>query len=301
MPGRSLYTLFFCFSVFSVFHAQELLSNVIVNFQQVQGSNDQAFISLEKNLKDFINNTSWTGRKLQNFEKIRCNFSIVIGFREGNKYNSSIVVQSVRPAYNSTYESPLININDKDFSFEYVENENLIFNERQFSGKNLIDVISFYIYVILGYDADSFRLNGGQEWFDKALKISQNSQNQRYTAWSVTEGPRTRAQLIDAIIKRENATLREVYYKYHRMGIDNLWQENSSQGKQAVFDALMQLKYYENSFQMNYPFDIFIGTKSNEIFDIFNSGSNAGVNIVELKSLMNIFASKYSENWNRWK
>ena len=84
-----------------------------------------------------------------------------------------MVVQATRPVYNSTYNSPLININDKNFSFEYTENENIIFNERQFSGKNLTDVIAFYVYLILGYDADSFKPNGGSEWFDRALKISQ--------------------------------------------------------------------------------------------------------------------------------
>ena len=48
--------------------AQELLSEVTLNYQQVQGSNVQTYKTLEKNLRDFINNTSWTGKKLQNFE-----------------------------------------------------------------------------------------------------------------------------------------------------------------------------------------------------------------------------------------
>ena len=111
-----------------------------------------------------------------------------------------MVVQSVRPVYGSQYESPILNINDTNFSFEYIENQNMIFNERQFSGKNLIDVLSFYVYLILGYDADTFQMKGGTPWFDKAMKITQNSQNQNYAGWSQIESPRNRGVLISSIL-----------------------------------------------------------------------------------------------------
>lgn len=141
---------------FGSISAQEILANVQINYSQIEGSNIQVYKTLEKSLRDFINNTSWTGKELQNYEKIKCNFSIIITERNGNSFKSSIVVQSVRPVYNSEYESPMLNINDTNFPFEYTENENLIFNERQYSGKNLTDVISFYVYLILGYDGNSF-------------------------------------------------------------------------------------------------------------------------------------------------
>ena len=151
--------------------AQELNAQVQVNYQNIGGSNLQLYRTLEKSLKDFINNTSWTGKKLQNFEKIKCSFAIVLTEKSGNNFKGTLVVQSVRPVYGSQYESPILNINDTNFSFEYIENQNMIFNERQFSGKNLIDVLSFYVYLILGYDADTFQMKGGTPWFDKAIKI----------------------------------------------------------------------------------------------------------------------------------
>lgn len=282
--------------------AQELLANVQVNYSQLGGSNPQLYKTMEKNIRDFINNTSWTGKKLQNFEKIKCNFAIIINAKEGsNKYKSSIVVQAVRPVFDTTYETPLLNINDTNFDFEYVENENLSFNERQFSGKNLIDVISFYVYTILGYDADSFRVLGGTPWFQKAQKISQNSQNQRFGGWSVVEGPRTRAQLVDNLIKPEQNQLRNSFYFYHRLGLDNLSKSDKTTAKKSIFDALMSLKSYENNFQMNYPFNVFIDSKKNEIFEIFNT-KDAAFNINDLKNLMNTFSPKDSESkWNKWK
>jgi hypothetical protein len=291
--------LFFAQTAFS----QELLANVQINNQQIAGSNTQVFRTLEKSLRDFINNTSWTGKKLQNFEKIKCNFAIVISEKNGsNGFKGTMVVQATRPVFNSQYESPLMNINDKSFAFEYNENENLIFNERQFSGKNLTDVIGFYIYIILGYDGDSFQLKGGQPWFDKAFKIAQNSQNQNYEGWNQIESQRNRAALISGLQNENTSTLRTVFYSYHRAGLDNLAKPDQGPAKKTIAESLMQLKFYENNFQMNYPFTVFIESKSTEIFNIFDSGNNASVNISELKTLMGIFAPIDNDSkWNKWK
>lgn len=300
---KKLLSIFILIFSVQLTYSQELLANVQVNAQQLGGSNTQVYKTLEKNLRDFINNTSWTGKKLQNFEKIKCNFSIIINERSGSSnFKASIVVQAVRPVFNSTYETPLLNLNDTSFGFDYTENENLVFNERQFSGKNLIDVVSFYVYTILGYDGDSFKIKGGQEWFEKALKISNNSQNQNFSGWSLIEGPRTRAALIDNILKPEQNILRNTYYSYHRAGLDNLSSQDQSSGKRIVYDALIQLKEYENNFQMNYPVNIFIDTKKQEIFDIFNNGNNAGINMPDLKALFTTLSPKdIDSKWNKWK
>lgn len=300
---KKLFTIFILIFSLNLSFSQELLATVQVNAQQLGGSNNQVYRTLEKNLRDFINNTSWTGKKLQNFEKIKCNFAIVITERTGsNNFRGNIIVQAVRPVFNTTYESPLLNINDTNFGFEYTENENLVFNERQFSGKNLIDAVSFYVYTILGYDGDSYRVRGGQEWFEKAQKISNNSQNQNFAGWSLIEGNKTRAALIDNILKPEQNTLRNLFYTYHRAGLDNLAKQDQSSAKKIIADALLQLKTYENNFQMNYPVNLFIDTKKQEIFDIFSNGNNATVNMTELKALFVTMAPREIDSkWNKWK
>ena len=299
---KKLFTIFLLIFTLQSSFAQELLATVQVNAQQLGGSNTQVFKTLEKNLRDFVNNTSWTGKKLQNFEKIKCNFAIVISERTGNNFKGAIVVQAVRPVFNSTYDTPLMNLNDTNFSFDYTENENLVFNERQFSGKNLIDVISFYVYTILGYDGDSYKVRGGQEWFEKAQKISNNSQNQSFPGWSVIEGPKTRASLVDNMLKPYQNTLRNLFYTYHRAGLDNLAKQDQSAGKKIIADAIMQLKAYENNFQMNYPVNVFIDSKKQEIFDIFNNGNNANVNMADLKALfVTIAPREIDSKWNKWK
>lgn len=290
--------LFFSGSAFS----QEIMANVTVNAQQLSGSNQQVYKTLEKNVRDFINKTSWTGKRLQNFEKVKSNFAFVITGREGNRFNGTMVVQAVRPVFNSTYESPLMNVNDTKIDFEYVENENLVFNERQFSGKNLTDIISFYVYMILGYDADSFQSMGGQQHFTKAQQISRNAMNKGYEGWSVVEGPRTRGALIDGIIAPSYNPVRTVFYNYHRSGLDNMYNQDQSSPKKVIADALMALKQFENSFQQNYTINLFLDTKAAEIYNIFDSRNNGAVNMNELKQLMITLSPKNTEaRWNNWK
>ncbi|RMZ60643.1 DUF4835 family protein [Chryseobacterium nematophagum] len=299
---KKIISLFFLIFLFNNYFSQELLATVQVNAQQLGGSNQQAYKALEKSLRDFINNTSWTGKKLQNFEKIKSNFAIVISERDGNRFKGTIVIQAVRPVYSSSYESPLINLQDNRFGFEYIENENLIFNERQFSGKNLIDVISFYIYVILGYDADSFQSMGGTQWFQKAQQIAQNGESQNtYEGWKQVNEPRNRSQLIREILNPNMSQLRSTIYSYHRAGLDNLFNQDQTSAKKVIFDALMKLKMYENSFQQNYFFDVFMSSKSDEIFNIFNSGNNGGIVIGDLKQLMLTLSPKNQAKWEQWK
>ncbi|ROH96210.1 type IX secretion system protein PorD [Chryseobacterium daecheongense] len=299
---KKIISLFLLLFLYNISFSQEILATVQVNAQQLGGSNQQAYKALEKSLRDFINNTSWTGKKLQNFEKVKSNFAIVISERDGNRFKGSIVVQAVRPVYNTTYESPLLNLQDTKFGFEYVENENLIFNERQFSGKNLIDVISFYVYLILGYDADSFQSMAGSQWFSKAQQIAQNAQNRGYEGWGQINEPRSRAILIGEILNPNLSQLRSTIYTYHRAGLDNLFNQDQTAAKKIIFNALMQLKMYENSFQQNYFFNLFMDNKSDEIFNIFNTGNNGGIVLNDLKQLMIMFSPKNTESkWNKWK
>lgn len=300
---KKIISIFLLLFLYNLSFSQELLATVQVNSQQLGGSNQSVYKALEKSLRDFINNTSWTGRKLQNFEKVKSNFAIVISERDGNRFRGSIVVQAVRPVFNTTYESPLLNLQDTRFSFEYIENENLVFNERQFSGKNLIDVISFYVYVILGYDADSFQSMGGTQWFQKAQQIAQNGESQNiYDGWKQINEPRSRSILIKEILSPNWSQLRATIYSYHRAGLDNLFNQDQTSAKKIIFDALMQLKTYENSFQQAYFINLFIDNKADEIFNIFNSGNNGGIVLGDLKQLMMTFSAKNTENkWNKWK
>lgn len=281
--------------------AQNFIADVNIDFSQVQGSNTQVFQTLQKSLKDFVNNTRWTPARLKPHERIEANFNILITQRAGNEYKATLLVQSRRPVFNSTYYSPMMNFSDNNFSFEYIEYEELIFNDRKFSGKNLTDVITFYIYMILGYDADSFNRYGGTDYYKAAQKIAQMAQGSKYSGWSELDGLQSRVNLANNFLKSDANNLRTAIYQYHRNGLD-IMADSDMRGKNGVGNALIQLDYYaKGNFFQFYPLEIFITAKKSEIAKIFNGGPTSTVNIQQIKEILNTLSPKNSDTWNNLK
>jgi len=282
--------------------SQELLADVSINYQKVQTSNNQVFETLKKVLKDYINNTSWTSANasIPVQERIKCAFVIVITEKTSSSgYKATLLVQSSRPVYNSSYLTPVMNYQDNDFSFDYIENERLTYDGRSFSGKNLIDVISYYIFLILGYDADTFSPKGGNPYFAQAQKIADYSVNQGYNGWNSFDGPKTRGSLIASIVSDKSNTMRQITYQYHRLGLD-VMATSDLRGKTAVGNSLLKLSEYSDSFQY-YPLDIFLTAKRDEIANVFSSGPAANINIADLKAILQKISPINSDIWNKIK
>ena len=160
----------FCLLCYVHTNAQELNCDVVVNAQLTGNENVQVFKTLEKQLREFINNTQWTNRKTLPQERIDCSMVITIDNYDSDVFQGSIQVSSSRPVFNSTYSSPVYNFNDRDFTFRYLEYQNLNYSPTQFQS-NLISVLAFHVYIILGMDADTFSKDGGTEYYTQAQKI----------------------------------------------------------------------------------------------------------------------------------
>ena len=175
------------FSIGLSVNAQELNCEFIVIAEQTGNENVQVFKTLEKQLKEFVNNTTWTSKAFKFQEKIECSMVVNILDYNSDTFKATIQVQSSRPIYNTSYSSPVYNFNDKDFSFRYLEFQNLVFNPNQFES-NLVSVIAFHIYMILGFDADTFELNAGDIYFKQAQEILNYSQQSGFSGWQSKDG-----------------------------------------------------------------------------------------------------------------
>lgn len=300
---KKLASIFFSSCLAISAFSQNIIADVKVDYSQVQGSNTQVYQTLERSLKTFINSTKWTNDRLKTYERIEASFVINIIEREGNRMKGTILVQSRRPVFNSTYYTPILNLSDDNFTFQYQESEELIFNDRKFSGKNLTDVLTYYIYLVLGYDADTFAKEGGTEYFKMAKKIADFGQaNNNFSGWSELDGIKSRTALINNILKSDNSTLRNIIYQYHRNGLD-IMSENEVRGKNAIGNTLLQLEFYQRgNYSQFYPLELFLTTKNSEISQVFSGGQVSTVNIEKLKGILNSIAPKYNDNyWNKLK
>ncbi len=277
--------------------AQELNATVTIDAQQTGQPNFQVFRTLQQQLTEFLNNTTWTNREFKNQERIDCNFTLIITGFESTFFEGSLQVQASRPVYGSIYDSPIYNYNDRQFSFDYSEFQPLVFNINTFDS-NLVSVLAYHVYTILGLDADTFSLNGGQEYFDIAKQIVNTAASSNFTGWKATDGTQSRFRYNDAIISNVYQEFHDAMYTYHRLGMD-LMESNQTEAKQKIIDAIANLKNVNDRRPNSYLLRTFFDAKSDEIEAVFSGGPRVDIN--SLIENLNRIAPTRRSNWSNIK
>jgi len=249
--------------------AQELRCNVTVSASRIQGANQNLFRTMQSDLYEFMNNRKWTEHVYSYDEKIRCNILIRLDEQlSADEFRGSIQVQLKRPTFNSSYETTILNIKDNDFHCRYVEFQPLEFNETS-NRDNLTNVLAFYAYVILGFDYDSFSIEGGTPFFNKAQAIVNNSQNAREKGWKAFESERNRYWLMENIMNRSYADYRKCMYTYHREGLD-MMSERPEEGRANIAKSLRDIQKVFRRRPSIYILQMFFDSKSDELVNIFS-------------------------------
>jgi len=287
------------FSVFLLFAvqgalAQEMNCAITVNSDQVGQTNQQIFKTLERSLNDFVNKTKWTNRTYRENERVNARMFITVTQYESDRFEANIQIQSTRPVFNTTYESPVFNYKDNSFNFQYQEFQPLVYNPNNFDS-NLVGVISYYVYIMLGLDADTFSLEGGNDFYRQAQNIVTQAQSSSYSGWSQDTGDRSRFELVDNLLSNSFREYRIAMYNYHRKGLDIL-ADNNSTGKQIIAGSLRLFETLISRRPNAFLIQTFFDAKSEEIQNIFSDGPK--VDIVKLKETLNKVAPFYSSTWN---
>ncbi len=250
--------------------AQELRCNVSISAQKIQGANQNLFRTMQSDIYEFMNTRKWTEHVYTYDEKIRCNIMIRLDEQiSADEFKGSIQVQLIRPVFNSSYESTVLNIKDNDFRCKYVEFQPLEFNETS-NRDNLTNILAFYAYVILGFDYDTFSLEGGTEFFSKAQAIVNNSQNVQEKGWKSFESERNRYWLMENILNKSYSDYRKCMYNYHRNGLD-LMADKTEQGRSNIADSLKDLQKVFRRRPSTYIMQMFFDAKSDELVKIFSN------------------------------
>jgi hypothetical protein len=258
------------FSVCSI-NSQELNCLVTVNSDQITGSNQQVFTTLQQALNEYINQTKWTDRFVKPEERVNCAMTIIITSRNNNNFTATLQVQSTRPVYNSSYASPILNIKDNEFNFKYNEFDPLIYNKNSFDS-NLVSTIVFYANVILGVDADTFSKLGGETALKEAQNVMLQAQQSGLSSWQNVVGEQNRYVLIDNLLAPKLKAFRNTLYTYHRKGLDNLVNSKSA-GQQSIENSIIDLESIYNKTVGNYLIRLFFDAKADEILSNYSEGA----------------------------
>jgi hypothetical protein len=276
--------------------AQQLNCTVTLNTQKISNANQQVFKTLETAINEFVNKTDWTGQMLSQKERINCSMYITISSYNSDQFIANIQVQSSRNIYNSTYSSPVLNINDKDFTFNYTEFENLTYIPTSY-GSNLISVLSFYSYIILGMDADTFVPFIGDRYFKEALNIANLAQQGGYKGWNQSDGNLSRYFLINDLLSPTYADIRQSSQQYYS-GLDMMSQD-LKKAKETIKSSLMNLAKLNETKPNSYLLRVFMDSKSDEIVSIFTGGPS--ISITDMVDSLNRTSASNSNKWQSLK
>lgn len=219
-------------------NAQELQARVIINHNQIQGTDASVFDNLQQTLEQFINDMQWTALQFQKNERIVCNFNITVTKYDpsSNVFTCNALIQANRPVYNSAYTTTLYNNKDNDFNFEFAQFDQLNFNEEQVENQ-LTALVAYYAYLIIGLDLDSFSPMGGEEVLQRCVNLANNAQNLSYPGWKAFDSDRNRFAIINDYMEGAMRPFRQLQYDYYRLGLDEM-ANNADRGRTNVTTAI---------------------------------------------------------------
>lgn len=256
-------------------NAQEIRANVTVVAQQVTGVDKKVFTTLQNSIKEFLNNRRWTNDSYTPAERIECNFMLNIQQEIGtNAYKAALTIQATRPVFNSGYVTSLLNTQDNNVAFRYVEFQPLEFSDNRVVANdplvsNLTATLAYYVYIILGLDYDSFSPRGGDDFFKKALNIVSNAPDGKDIAgWKAFEGNRNRYWLQDNLLNAKFSRFHEAMYQYHRQGLDVMY-DNMNKGRASIMNCLNMLYAIHQDIPNSMLLQVFFTAKADELQKLF--------------------------------
>ena len=283
-----LLVLFYGFS-----SAQELNCTVTFNTDQVGATNQQIFVTLNKSLQEFLNNTKWSSQEFKANEKIECSFFFNFTSYNVNQFTANLQVQVSRPVFNSTYKSPILNINDKDINFTYTEFQNLFFDPNSFDS-NLVSLLAFYANMIIGVDADTFSLEGGTKSLEQAQNIVNVAQQSQLKGWNQGDGNQNRYFLVNDMLSPTYSPFRKTMFEYHLLAIDNM-SEDQKKAKENIVIAIKTLTEVADARPNAYLTRVFFDAKADELLSIYSDGPK-----IDVTNLLNNLNRLSPTNASKW-
>lgn len=251
--------------------AQELNCSVEVNTDKIAGTDKNVFTTLQSAITEYMNNTQWGNAQFLANERIECKLFLTVNSYEGTTMKCDLQVQSLRPVYNSSYTTTLINFKDTNVEFDYQENEPLIYSENTMES-NLTAILNFYAFLILAVDFDSFSPNGGDLYFEKANNVVTMAQSSGESGWKAFEDNKNRSAVLSAFTDKATSSIRTLMYNYHRKGLDEMVL-SPDKGKAVITESLGILKSIYDVAPMSVVLSMFKDAKLDELVNVYSKSN----------------------------
>ncbi len=288
-----------CFYVYNS-SAQELNVKINFNTQQIQQTDKSVFENLEQTLTQFMNERQWTELQYQQNERINCSFNITVNkyVKETNMFECSALIQANRPVYNSAYTTTIYNNKDADFNFIFIQFDQLQFIEENIDNQ-LMALMGYYAYLIIGLDLDTFSPLGGTEVLQRCMNLTNNAQHLEFPGWKAFENSRNRFAIINDYLDEAMKPFRQLQYDYYRKGLDEM-STNAERGRNNITEALQLLKQAHDAKPLSLLPQIWTDYKRDELANIYKGKGTQKEKQAVYDILFGINASQ-SDAWDKIK
>lgn len=278
--------------------SQQLNCEVVVNSNFINQTEKEIFINLERNIESFLNTNDWDNQSLKNFEKIDCTLIITVLSYSDSFFNCNFEVKSFRPVYNTDYNTNIFLFKDNGVSFNYESNQYILRSDNRFES-DLASILEFYANLIIGLDKDSFALNSGKSNFLNSKKIldfaSSNSQSNMWSQ-NYNNGRINKYWLVENLVSPNYSTIKEIYYDYHRRGLDVLI-EDKEDALQTISETIGKFNLINRLRPNSIMQQMFFQSKNDEIISLYKNHNNESY-LKDLKKNLNRIAPFFSDKWN---
>ena len=176
-------------------------------------------------------------------------------------------MNSSRPVYGSTYNTVAYAVNDKDFTFEFNEFDQLEYQENQVDN-NLVALLAYYAYMIIGMDLDTMAPMGGTDCFHVAQDIAIAGESMGFPGWKTFGDSGNRYGLLNDYMDGALECMREFNYIYHRKGLDRMTEVPDS-ARATITDALELLHEANTAKNLTRVAQLFTEYKRDELVNIY--------------------------------
>jgi hypothetical protein len=255
----------------SIAFAQEIEAEVTMNTQQLPAEARENLVDFVQQVKDYINSNRWTKEGIGEAEKIKCTINILFqASPKDNSYNAQVFIGSSRPIYKSDHSTASLRILDEKWEFDYTRYQPLSHNDYRFDP--LLSFLDFYVYLIIGYDFDSYGVADGTPYFQKAMEIVNKASGTAFASkgWEISgQSTYQRGQLVDELLNPKFRDLREAIYSYHYKGLDLLYKD-PIKARKHILSALEKIgKLFDKVNRRSLAIRVFFDTKYLEIAQTF--------------------------------
>ena len=178
--------------------------------------------------------------------------------------------------------------------FNYTEQDRIEYSPGITPDNNLTAILAYYSLLIIGLDFDTMSPNGGTDILRQVENIAASSQSLG-SGWRSFDSNANRYTLINDYMNGTMSAFRQLQYKYHREGLDDMT-SNADRGRSTITESLSLLQQAKQAKSTSALPTLFTEIKKNELINIYSEGISKEKQ--QVKQLLSDVNPSLTSEWN---